>query len=555
MTDTANRRTFRPYIDLFYARSVELGKHPQTGLMADGLDVTTLQPVMWTYPDGRQAPMSNFASQQNLMRGYIGYSMLTGDNQYFTHASELSESILTRYHDKPSGLLHWGGHRFVDWASGAIEGPASKECVHELKNHFPFYDLMYQTEPAVTERYLSGFWASHVMDWDKCDLTRHGEYGREQPESIFSRHTPKDAVDASAWPTLPETVGLTFVNASTDLIYAACHAYRYTHDQAALTWAKHLYRQFVLARHPKTRMPVYQFSSPLQREPVPEDDRLTYSWFGDRARRQFGPEFGPIALEANALFRDCWALVVDNPLALLACPEVCEDKEWLGWIIDGIEGYFTHAWDEATNKMKPCWADGTDLTGYQFVRDGYYGDKGTTLARRDADPAYLLTLTRAYRASQNERVERLLKRMLTRFELARFESSTGALMEVASETSLCSSYLLLALIEMHHIDGDHRWLTLADSAATQLITQHWHSESGLFVANKAVKYARFDDPIPYALLCLEAAHQGIYDELPTLVSSGGYLHGDRQIGDQVCVVYDRDVIYGERHNEMAMTAQ
>lgn len=107
---------------------------------------------------------------------------------------------------------------------------------------------------------------------------------------------------------LPETIGLTFVNASTDLIYAACHYYKYSGDKNAIKWAKHLYHQFVLARHPETRMPVYQFSSPLQREPIPDDDRITFSWFGDRAKRQFGPEFGDIAREANVFSATAYRL-------------------------------------------------------------------------------------------------------------------------------------------------------------------------------------------------------------------------------------------------------
>lgn len=67
---------------------------------------------------------------------------------------------------------------------------------------------------------------------------------------------------------------------------------------------KHLYRQYVLARNPETGLPVYQFSSPQQRQPIPADDNQTQSWYGDRAKRQFGPEFGEIAREANVLFRD-----------------------------------------------------------------------------------------------------------------------------------------------------------------------------------------------------------------------------------------------------------
>lgn len=113
--------------------------------------------------------MSNFASQQNLMRGYLALSMLTGNNLYLHEAQNITEYFLENYADKASGLLQWGGHRFVNLETGDIEGPASKECVHELKHHFPFYDLLFQMQPEATENFLKGFWAAHVTDWEKLD--------------------------------------------------------------------------------------------------------------------------------------------------------------------------------------------------------------------------------------------------------------------------------------------------------------------------------------------------------------------------------------------------
>lgn len=84
-------------------------------------------------------------------------------------------------------------------------------------------------------------------------------------------------------------------------------------------------------------MPVYQFSSPQQRQPVPEDDNQTQSWFGDRAQRQFGPEFGEIAREANVLFRDMRPLLIDNPLAMLDILRTQPDAEMLDWVISGLK--------------------------------------------------------------------------------------------------------------------------------------------------------------------------------------------------------------------------
>lgn len=537
------RKSYLPLLTEYYQRLGALAQSPTSPLLADGIDTQTLKPVAWTYPDSTRVPMSNFASQQNFLRGLVALSTLTGDDQYREHASKVTRYFLEHYVDDASGLFHWGGHRFVHWENGNIEGPASKECVHELKHHFPFYAFLHEISPATTETFLKGFWAAHVSDWDKLDLSRHGEYGQPYAADLFARHQPKPVVDPTLWPALPETIGLTFVNASTDLIYAASHYYHYTGDAHAKVWAKHLYQQFVLARHPETGMPVYQFSSPLQREPIPDDDTLTYSWFGDRAKRQFGSEFGDIAREANVLFRDSWPVVVDNPLAILECAKLLDEPQMRQWAIDGITAYFAHAWDEARNEIIPMWNSGEDLTGYTFVRDGYYGDKGTTLTRQPTDPAYLLTLIRASLQSEDAHLRDLTARMWQRFGLGELDPRTLRPSQVSERTSLASAYLLMALLELHTATQEEPLLHLADGVAENLLSQHYHA--GFFLPGPHHRYARLDDPLPYALLALEAAHQGVYTDIPVMISTGGYLHGERLIGDTIKTVYDYDVIYNQ----------
>jgi pectate disaccharide-lyase len=549
----ATHLSFLPLLNDYYQHTYELAKAKHTPLLADGIDTVNRTPVCWTYPDGTQVPMSNFASQQNFMRGLMALSTITGKTSYRDCAIQTTNYFLKHYVEHVSGLFHWGGHRFINWQTGDIEGPASKECVHELKHHFPYYDLLYQIDPETTKQFLHGFWAAHVLDWGKLDLSRHGQYDKQPPKNVFRSYEPQLVVDPTQWPKLPETIGLTFVNASTDLIYAAYHYYKYTNDPNAEKWAKHLYHQFVLARHPRTRMPVYQFSSPLQREPIPDDDRITYSWFGDRAKRQFGQEFGPIAREANVLFRDTWPLIVDNPLAMLYCAKSTGDEELIDWIIEGIKAYFDYAWDEANNEIIPMWNSGQDMTGYVFRRDGYYGTKNTILKRQPADPAYLLTLVRASTLSNSISLRTLTSRMFARFGLGVLDTTTLNPIEVATTTCLASAYLVFALIELANLTQDDRLRILADQVGENLVRQHYHR--GLFVRDARYRYARLDDPIPYALIALEAARKGCYDQIPTPLTTGGYLHGDQCINGEVKIVYDYDVIYNQQLDTIMPEAQ
>jgi pectate lyase len=58
-----------------------------TPLLADGVNVDTLQPVQWVYKGQEWIP-SNLASHQNLFRTLVGLSNLTGDRRYKQAATE-----------------------------------------------------------------------------------------------------------------------------------------------------------------------------------------------------------------------------------------------------------------------------------------------------------------------------------------------------------------------------------------------------------------------------------------------------------------------------------
>ncbi|PWC11437.1 pectate lyase [Brenneria roseae subsp. americana] len=500
-----------------------------TPLLADGFDVLSHEPVVWQFPDGHRAPISNFASQQNWLRTLCAMSAATGETSYQEQATLVSDYFLNHFVDKTSGLFYWGGHRFINLDTLASEGPESKAQVHELKHHLPYYTLLYRVNAEKTLNFLQGFWHAHVEDWNALDLGRHGDYTKTRDPDVFL-HARRDVVDPAQWPVLPLTKGLTFVNAGTDLIYAAFKYAEYTGDKHAADWGKHLYRQYVLARNPETGMPVYQFSSPLQREPVPEDDNQTQSWFGDRAQRQFGPEFGEIAREANVLFRDMRPLLIDNPLAMLDILHSQPDDEMLGWVISGLKNYYQYAYDVTSNTLRPMWNNGQDMTGYRFRRDGYYGKAGTELKPFALEGDYLLPLVRAYCLSGDEDLYALINTMLTRL-------NDEDIYDVASPM------LLLAMIELAEHKQSEKWAENAWQLAEVLFEKHCHR--GLFVRSAQHRYVRLDDPFPLALLTLIAACRNKLNAIPPFLTQGGYVHGDFRVNGENRIIYDVEFIYPE----------
>ncbi len=94
-------------------------------MLANGVDPRTGKQMEWIFPDGRTAVLSNFSAQQNLMRVLVGLSNLTGDPKYKQLAENNVRYYFQHYQDK-SGLLLWGGHRFIDLKTLQPEGPSEK---------------------------------------------------------------------------------------------------------------------------------------------------------------------------------------------------------------------------------------------------------------------------------------------------------------------------------------------------------------------------------------------------------------------------------------------
>jgi pectate lyase len=110
------------------------------------------------FPDGRVAVWSDFAVQQNFMRILAAHTNLTGDPKYKDFAKAQYAHYSAHHQDK-SGLLEWGGHRFVDLLtlSGVGMRDGLPDSPHKLKNAYPYYELMYEVNPAATAKFITAF--------------------------------------------------------------------------------------------------------------------------------------------------------------------------------------------------------------------------------------------------------------------------------------------------------------------------------------------------------------------------------------------------------------
>ncbi len=501
-------------------------------LFADGIDVNTGEHLKWVLPGGREVVVSNLACQQNLYRTLTALTNITGDPKY-KEAAQTGLKYHFDYLADDSGLLQWGGHRFIDLLTLEPTGPGGKEMVHELKNAFPYYELMYEVNPEATIRFIKAFWNAHIIDWDELYLSRHGQYGLKL--GPVWDHTPVNR------PTFRESNGLSFINAGSDLIYAAGTLYRLNGDPKALNWAKHLAWQYVAARHPQTGLGAYQFTQPKQ-VAATTDDNITLSKFGDRAKRQFGPEFGSIALEGNVLFHKQGEKIYSENMLMqiqLAWEIAAAGSDLLEWSRQGLLSFAKYGYNGATNQIKPMFADGKDLTGYVLRRNGYYGKAGTALVREDADCKYLLTYARGFLYINDEKLWQTARSIAKGNSLGDLGVEPGRGLKINLETKCSDPKALFALVDLFRATSNSEYLRLGQVIAANIEKTYFHK--GYFLKGREYRYARLDAVEPLALLALEAALRDEPDLVPVFINSSGYIGGDYQEPDgTVRNAYDRE---------------
>lgn len=485
-------------------------------LFADGINLHTKQHLVWRFPNGRETVISNMGCQQNLLRVLTALSNLTGDPTYKDAAKAAIAYHFENYQDE-SGLMQWGGHRFIDLRTLEAVGPHENRDTHELKYSFPYYDLIYEVDSAATVKFLKGFWNAHVFDWKTLEISRHGRYGL-QMGSLWDH-------DFQQQPPFFHAKGLSFLSAGSDLIYAGMKLYQLAGDRGALLWAKRLAAQYINARNPETKLGAYLFTQPKKRAETDNDDD-TNSMYGDRAQRQFGPEFGPVALEGNLLLSGQARTIYSRSalMQLQLAMEIGQEAwELLEWTKEGLLAYQKHAYVPETNLLKPMLADGTDLSNYTLKRNGYFGQGGQVLRQFPADSQFLLSYARGFSSTGEVSLWNMVRNIAKANDLGDLGVAPGEDVDVKLETANGDAFALFAILDVYRHTEDDEYLGLAQAIGANIVESKFRH--GFFAPKDSV-YANIDAIEPYALLALEAAAAKAYELVPGFINGSGYLDGD-----------------------------
>lgn len=485
-------------------------------LFAVGVDVRTKEQikVRLNNKEHEEVVISNLADQQNLLRTLVGLSALVGDPVY-ENAAKATIRYHFEYFQDESGLMQWGSKRFIDLCTGNITGfDDSKGLVHEIKNCLPYYQLMYLVDPTATEKFVKSLWNAHVFQWKSLEINRYGYYGL--PLGKLWAHEFSDTMPFN------EAIGLSFLSTGNDLMYAAGMLYKYQKDERALLWMRRLLRQYVKARNPFTQLGAYQFNQAKKLESTNNDKALD-SKYGDRAQRQFGPEFGPTALEGNVLFEgEVLSIYYYNALLLLnLVEELGRDKanEFVEWVRQGMVAYSRYAYYPEENEFHPMFTDGTDLSGYRLERDGYYGRSGAKLKPFPLDSRYLQSYAKTYVMTGDEYLWAVVNQMARGLDLGDIGMYPGAEPKVNLQTTEATAEALYAILYLYNHFHKEEYLELAKVIGDNILATKFNF--GYFTQQKDCRYADFDAIEPLALLALCAAIKGMPELVPSYIGSCG----------------------------------
>lgn len=503
----ASARAFGDNV-IAWGRDVYGPKH--TPLFVDGVNVDTHEPAMWKSPDGREWALSNLGNQQILFRTLVGLSALTGDGRYKEAAAAATRYALANL--KVAGYLSWGGHMAYDASNDVLVFAEDKAQVHELKSHYPYYELMWEVDPAATKALIEYMWNGQVIDWANLDFSRHGS--PKEMGALWAH--AYEGGDVFFWGK-----GLTFLNAGSDLFYAAAMLSRFTGDPAPLTWSKRLAHRYVETRSQKTGIGGYQFSQAADSWCVWDDAGPIVT--GDRAEYQYGEHFPGHLVVEGTLF-PCYGSTpeVAAQVCELALGEALgtEGADFTRWAVEELTAWGRSAYRATDSTFIPMLTDGTSMEGFVVRKDGYFGPKGRVLTAGKAEAGHFWAYATAYRATGDEFMWEMARRIAVANDLGDIGESPAGRAKPNLKANTPDPLALLGFLELHRKTGASAFLEMAKAVGDALLEQRFHK--GFFTAGEDFLYARFDGVEPLALLHLAAAIRGTPGAVPAYIGGSGF---------------------------------
>jgi len=490
-------RTFADNV-LKYGRDSYGPKH--TPLFVDGLNVNTHEPVKWIAPqtEAEEWILSNFASQQTLLRTLDGLSAITGDPKYREAAKQAIKYAFENLR-APNGILYWGGVVAYDVLGDVPCGKTGEV----LKIDYPYYELMWKADSEVTDKLIGTIWSAHVIDWSNLEIDRFGLWN-ERLEEPWNHEYKGGSVffkSKRGW-------GLTNILTGSSLIQAGATLNELSDQQQPLVWSKRLAKRFVDTRHPNTGISAMTYGGNRWKDDFVRDmqgdsrDPYTtvFPWDFLQAppRSHFYPE--------NAHAQPWMALFLVGEL-------LGEDgREFTQWALEEFTAWGKFSYRKEDDCFVPMLTDGTSLEGYVWKNGPGQSSGYNKVSLYPADMPFFWAYSIAYGRTGDEFMWQMLKDIALGNGLGDIEQILTPHYERQLDIVCDHPYGVFGFLELYRSTKQHTYLRMACRIADNIVEKRFHK--GFFVPTNKHFYTRFDCFEPLALLRLEAVMSSKSDAVP-----------------------------------------
>jgi len=467
-----------------------------TPLFVDGLNIHTHDPVKWISPKGGNVLtatetekwiLSNFASQQTLLRTLDGLSAITGDTKYRDAAKQAIKYAFENLR-APNGLLYWGHAAAYDAQHDKIY---ALNNTHTLKIHYPYYELMWQVDSDKTKQFIEAFWSAHVLDWSNLDFCRISvPYSDplEKPWDHEYSEEPTFFISKRSW-------GNGFFHTGTSLAYAGAILHRLSGEELPFVWSRRLIQRFVDTRHPNTSISAHSYNKPQRM--FPNDDVAGNFYDPYTTVFPFHPFEGKRKLQLM-YFNENWQPLPWISLLLIGHMLGEPGNDFTRWAVEELTAWGKASYRKDDNAFVPILTDGTKIEGAVLEENSGLGLKGDTAKPLFAGPDYFWAYAAAFRITGDEFLWQMARNVGRANGLGDIGASPGKGARVEAAISSSDAYSLLGFLELYRKQGSQEFLLSARRVADNILATKFHK--GFFVLNKHHIYSRFGCVEPLALL-------------------------------------------------------
>jgi pectate lyase len=521
-------RTFADNV-LKYGRDTYGPKH--TPLFVDGLNIRTYEPVKWINPDNSKWIISNFASQQILLRTLDGLSKITGDSKYRKAAEEAIQFVFENLRT-PNGLFYWGDMMAYDAQNDAIY-PRSGS-LHSFKSIYPYYELMWKVDPNVTKDFIECLWAAHVKDWSNLDVDRGvGLNGLNVPKNWHQEYV--------GGPIYFETNSIPFCSTGMNLCYAAAALSKFSGLKGPLSWSKRLAYRYAETRDPRTGFSDYSYTQGRNSHPLAED-------YQGHTIRPVSHDFGGGAPSNRDPFIHIYILspgLIGNYGCITSISEFLFSqmlgdggREFRQWALEELTARGEVLYRSGDNSWLPMLADGTNIEGYVCKKDLFFARKGTKMQAWQADLTDFWAYALAYKATSDKFMWTMAGNIAQGNRLGYIGVDPTTKVSLNMNTNCSNAHALLGLLCLYDKTHNRLFLDMARRIGDNILAAKFHR--GFFVPSNRHTYAKFDAVEALVLLHLYASLNPASPKPPQVWPSNARFDAPyRQKGN----MYDMSVIY------------